>query len=150
MKTITTRRATLADLDAVARLFDGYRQFYRQPSDLPLATNFIRERLSGADAVILVAEKNGRVVGFTQLYPCFSSVSARRIWILNDLFVEPQARGSGAGRSLLDAAAAFARETGALRIELETETSNTSAQRLYEAAGYEPTRDTIRYTLTLG
>ena len=63
---------------------------------------------------ILCAVDGGKIVGFAQLYPSFSSVSLRPIRILNDLFVDPDHRRSGAGRALLDAARDHARQTGAI------------------------------------
>jgi len=80
---IITSRATLDDLDGLAALFDAYRVFYRQAADRALARAFIEERLQRGESVIFIArDAAGEAVGFTQLYPAFSSVSARRIWIL--------------------------------------------------------------------
>src|SRR5688572_9288837 len=91
--TIQIRKASLADLGAVAELFDGYRQFYGQPANYPLAEAFLRDRLTNNDAVIFLAVEppSASGLGFVQLYPSFSSVAAQRIWILNDLFVAPAA-----------------------------------------------------------
>lgn len=130
------RRATLADLDAAARLFDAYRVFYAQPSDPARARDFLRERLQRDESVLLLAERDGTAVGFTQLYPMFSSVRAARVWVLNDLYVDPSARRLGAARALLDAAADFAREDGAVGISLETSRDNAPARALYRAAGW--------------
>ena len=90
----------MADLRAVAALFDGYRQFYEQPADYPLAEAFIRDRLANDESVVFLAlDRESRAgLGFVQLYPSFSSAAARRIWILNDLYVAPTARRRGVGR----------------------------------------------------
>src|SRR5881392_3693270 len=104
----TIRRADLADLPALAPLFDAYRRFYGQPGDVPRADAFLRERLARGESVALLAERDGDIVGFTQLYPLFSSVRTSRLWLLNDLFVAEHARRSGVARALLDAAATFA------------------------------------------
>jgi len=134
MTTITTRPATLKDLDAVAGLFDAYRQFYEQAPDLPLARRFIQERLQRNESVLIVAEVSaGKVAGFCQLYPTFCSVRAAPTYVLYDLFVSPEARGTGAGKSLMLAAEAHARKTGAARMELSTAKTNTVAQSLYES-----------------
>ena len=133
----TLRRAALADLDAVAPLFDAYRGFYGQPSDLPRARAWLEERMRGGESVVLLAERDGDVVGFVQLYPMYSSVRTARTWILNDLFVAEHARRSGAARALLDAAAAFAREQGASSISLETTRDNAAARALYRSAGWD-------------
>lgn len=131
------RRATLDDLPALVPLFDGYRVFYKQPSDPAGAEAFLRERLEQDEAVVFLAEADGQAVGFTLLYPSFSSVRMASIWVLNDLFVSPDARRTGAGRALLDAAHEHARATGAIVVVLATGHANTTAQRLYEATGFE-------------
>ena len=136
----TPERATLDDLDALALLFDGYRTFYEQASDLARARDFLRERMLREESVIFLARDDGTAVGFTQLYPMFSSVRTAPVWVLNDLFVAAHARGRGVARALLDAAMAHARATGAARLTLSTALTNTTAQRLYEAHGW--TRDT--------
>jgi ribosomal protein S18 acetylase RimI-like enzyme len=135
--TIATRLATLDDLDRVATLFDAYRQFYRQPADRPRAREFIQERLQRHESVLLVAETAPEgVVGFCQLYPLFCSVRAVRMYVLYDLFVTPEARGTGAGRALMLAAEEHAAGSGASRLELSTARTNTVAQSLYESLGW--------------
>ncbi|RZA19717.1 MAG: GNAT family N-acetyltransferase, partial [Lysobacteraceae bacterium] len=93
--TISTHRAGPADLDALALLFDAYRQFYGQPSDLARAREWLRERLRFGESMVLVARRGGATVGFVQLYPMFSSVRTAKTWILNDLYVDAAARRSG-------------------------------------------------------
>jgi ribosomal protein S18 acetylase RimI-like enzyme len=145
----TIRRATVADVDAIAPLFDHYRMFYHQPSDPTLAQRFIGERLQRGESVIFLAEVGGKVAGFTQLFPSFSSVRAGRAWVLNDLYVDIAARRLGMARALLQAAADFARADGAIRLELETDHDNRSAQALYRHMGWEPYEGTLRFRLSL-
>jgi ribosomal protein S18 acetylase RimI-like enzyme len=147
--TLRIRRATVDDVEALAPLFDGYRQFYRQPSDLSRARAFLLDRLSRSESVVYLAEIEGRAspVGFTQLYPSFTSVSTGRAWILNDLYVSPDARRYGVGRALLDRARDHAVETGAIYLELATEVSNATAQRLYESLGWVREVGFHHYTL---
>lgn len=134
MTAITTRRATIADLDAVAPLFDAYRQFYKQAQDLPRARRFIGTRIERNESVVFVAETDARkIVGFCQLYPTFCSVRTAHTYVLYDLFVSPDARGSGAGRALMLAAEIHAGKTGAARMELSTARDNIVAQSLYES-----------------
>lgn len=140
-------RATPAHLEALVPLFDAYRVFYRQPSHVGTARAFLAERLGRGDAAIFLAERGGKAAGFTQLFPSFSSVSARRLWILNDLFVAPEARRGGVARALLERARVHAAETHAKGLVLSTEVTNTSAQRLYEALGW--TKDEAFYTYRL-
>ena len=126
----------MPDLPRVAALFDGYRQFYGQPADPDGARQFLRERLQAGDSVILVAEKEKRLAGFVQLYPSFSSVSMKRLWILNDLFVLPTHRRSGVARALMSAAEDLARATGGKGLALATQKTNGPAKTLYEARGW--------------
>ncbi len=142
--TLRTRRANLQDADAIAPLFDAYRQFYEQASDLALARSFIGARLEKGESVIFVAEDAGVMVGFCQLYPTFCSVEAAPIYTLYDLFVTQAARKSGAGRQMMLAAEDHARATGAVRLDLTTARDNLRAQSVYESLDW--VRDEIFYT----
>jgi ribosomal protein S18 acetylase RimI-like enzyme len=135
--------ADLEQLHELAPLFDAYRVFYEQPSDLPRATAFLRERLTQHDSVIFMAYLNDRALGFTQLFPSFSSVSTQRIWILNDLYIVPDVRGQRVGERLIERAVQLARETQAKGIQLETVHSNLAGQRLYERMGF--TREDLAF-----
>lgn len=145
-------RATIEDAPLIAPLFDGYRQFYKQPSNLEGARHFLTERLEENSSVIFLAlqtDEKGeqQPCGFTQLYPSFSSVSMKRLWILNDLFVAPEARRSGAGRALLEHARTFAAETQAEGLTLSTAIANYTAQALYESAGWKRDEEFYAYHL---
>ena len=141
-------RASAEHLDAVATLFDGYRGFYGQPSNLVQSRAFIAERMAGNEsAIFLVQDQSGQALGFVQLYPTFSSIDAHRTWLLSDLFTTPAARGRGVGRLLMNTARDFAVETGAKGLVLETATDNFTAQGLYESLGW--VRDTGYYTYNL-
>ncbi|MFT3805936.1 GNAT family N-acetyltransferase [Arenimonas sp.] len=134
---LTVRRMEAGDVDRVAPLFDGYRRFYGQPTDLPRAAAFLRERLDRDESVVLFAERAGEALGFTQLYPIFSSVGTDRVWLLNDLFVADTARRLGVGEALLFAARDFGQSRGALRLVLETTRDNQIAQALYRKLGWQ-------------
>lgn len=147
---ISIRQATIADLDQLAPLFDSYRQFYCKSPDLDLARRFLLNRFHHNESNIFLAERpDGTAVGFTQLYPSFSSAAAARILILNDLFVHPEARRSKAGSLLLDAAVNYGRAIGAVRLTLSTEITNQPAQALYEREGWTRQTDFLTYNLTL-
>ncbi len=148
-KSLNIIRANLTQLEPIITLFDGYRVFYRAQSDIDATRAFIRQRLELQDSVILLAVDGDNYLGFTQLYPSFSSVSMRRIWILNDLYVHPDARKMGVGRFLLEQAKQFGIEHGALRLELATEIINTSAQSLYESLGWQRDNEFYHYSLPL-
>lgn len=133
---VAVRRAGAADLDALVPLFDAYRQFYGRASDLPRARAFLAERFERRQSTVFLAQAGGRFVGFTQLYPSFSSTRTAAILILNDLYVTPEARRTGAARALIEAAVAFAKAEGAAKLVLSTGVDNRPAQTLYEAMGW--------------
>lgn len=142
-------QATIEDLEGVSKLFNAYRMFYEQPSDLEGASVYIKERLENGDSVILVAKNDQKYVGFTQLYPTFSSISMKNAWILNDLFIDSEARKQGIGEMLLHKAKDYAIQTNAKSISLSTASDNNSAQRLYEKNGYERDSQFYQYELNL-
>jgi ribosomal protein S18 acetylase RimI-like enzyme len=147
---IQVRHATSHDLDALVPLFDGYRQFYGKPSDLPGARAFLAARMAQQQSVILLAHAESEAaLGFTQLYPLFSSVRMVRTYLLNDLFVAPSARRRGVAAALLHEAAAQARALGAASLSLSTALDNAPAQALYEQLGWQRDRQFCEYTLTL-
>ncbi|MEE3717334.1 GNAT family N-acetyltransferase [Tumidithrix elongata RA019] len=141
--------ANFEHLEEISKLFDHYRMFYNQSSDLESARAFLKDRLQKMDSTVFVAYDRDRMAGFTQLYPSFSSVSMKRIWILNDLFVEEAYRKQGVAKLLMSAAENFARETGAIRIILSTQVSNLAAQSLYESLGYIQSKDFYHYAYQL-
>jgi ribosomal protein S18 acetylase RimI-like enzyme len=144
-------QATSEYLEALATLFDGYRQFYGEQSDLDGARAFLAERLERRESALFLAvlDQNGqeRPAGLAQLYPSFSSTSMQRLWILNDLFVAPEARMYGVGRALLQAARAHAERTDAKGLELMTARDNHAAQALYESMGWQRDEVFLPYTL---
>jgi GNAT superfamily N-acetyltransferase len=144
------RQATIHDLDALVSLFDGYRQFYGRPSDPEGARAFLAARFAHHQSVILLAsDAQGRGLGFTQLYPLFSSVRMVRTYLLNDMFVAAPARRQGVAAALLREAAAHARALGAASLSLSTALDNVPAQALYESLGWQRDREFCEYTLTL-
>jgi ribosomal protein S18 acetylase RimI-like enzyme len=137
MSAIQIRLATISDVEAVAILFDEYRQFYEQSANLPLARSFIRKRIENNESEILLAvNEQGNVIGFCQLYPTFCSIDAKPIYTLYDLYVSSISRRSGAATLLLKAAEGLAVTTGKSRMELTTAKTNASAQALYESLGW--------------
>lgn len=142
-------RATIDDLDELARLFDAYRQFYKQPADLELAKSFLLQRFKNHDSVVFLARHGERAVGFTQLYPSFTSAGCARIYILNDLYVEAEQRGRHVGQGLLNAACDYGRREGAVRLTLSTAVDNHLAQGVYEGAGWKRSDAFITYNYVL-
>jgi ribosomal protein S18 acetylase RimI-like enzyme len=142
-------QAQPAHLEVVVTLFDQYRQFYKQSSDIAAARRFLNERLNKGQSVIFLAlaDDDATPMGFTQLYPSFSSTSMKRLWILNDLYVAPAQRKNGVARALMERARQLAIETNAEGLTLETATDNFAAQALYESLGYKRDEAFHRYNL---
>lgn len=142
------RKSNQNDLEQLSQLFDAYRQFYKQAADLASAQQFLQERFSQNESVIFVAEQDGTLFGFTQLFPSFSSVSMQRLWVLNDLFVSAEARKQGVAEKLMNAAKEFATKTNSKGIILETDWDNVNAQKLYDKLGYSKQDSTYHYFLS--
>lgn len=145
---LKVRLAISSDLQALAGLFDQYRIFYEQTSDLDGARRYLDARLAAHEALIWVAEADGQLVGFTQVYQSWCSVAMRPLWLLYDLFVNDAARGQGVGEQLLEAAKTAAIAGGAIRMELATAVDNATAQRLYERNGWQRELDFYRYSVS--
>lgn len=128
---IEIKRPKKKDLPAVATLFDAYRVFYRKTSDLEGAKRFLSERIENEESIIFVAQLDQKLVGFTQLYPLFSSTRMARIWLLNDLFVHPEFRGKKISKALMKKAQDYCEETQGFGISLETEKTNVQGNALY-------------------
>ena len=145
---LNIRKATIDDIEAIAKMFDAYRMFYQRPSDMEGATNFISERLLKNESVILIAFLENKAIGFAQLYPIFTSIGMQRTWLLNDLYIESSARGKGVASAMLNAAKDFGRSTNSKWLMLQTSTTNAAAQALYEKNGWRKEND-IFYSFNL-
>jgi GNAT superfamily N-acetyltransferase len=147
--TPTIIKADIEDVETIAPMFDAYRIFYEQETDITGATNFLSDRLTKNESVIFIAFINDAAVGFTQLYPIFSSVSLRTTWLLNDLYVAENARQQGVASALLNQAKLFGVENNAKWLLLETAFDNYPAQSVYEKNGWIKQTDFF-YQLPLG
>lgn len=143
---ITIRRAELADIDAVTTTFMQYLAFQKQTHTEQTAREFLTARLTQNQSIVFMAEVDGSLVGLAQVYPVFSSVSLLPAWILNDLYVSESARGTGAGRALLEEVVSQAQKINAAYVTLETCEDNHRAQQLYETAGFTLDPETKNYT----
>ena len=140
------RRATSADLDTLTPLFEGYLRFHGREHASGAARAFIAERLERGESIVFLAEAGG----FAQVYPSFSSTRLARTWVLNDLFVAPEARRNGIGRALLRAVVEAAGEAGAVAVSLATQHENEQAQALYESEGFVADNAFRHYARALG
>lgn len=142
-------QASLEHLNQVAKLFDDYRQFYKQASDINGATEFLRHKIEQQESIIFIAQNENTILGFVQLYPSWESVSMSKRWVPYDLYVAPAGRGQGIARQLMQRAKQLAQDTGAQTISLETATDNVIGQALYESEGYERDTEFYSYNLSL-
>jgi GNAT superfamily N-acetyltransferase len=143
------KKASIADIKLVAPLFNAYRVFYKQIADEKAAADFLQERLSKNESVIFIAFVSGVAAGFCQLYPIFSSVGLKRTWLLNDLYVNENARGQGVAAALLQQAKELGIETDARWLLLQTGADNFTAQSVYEKNGWKKVEDYF-YEMPLG
>lgn len=133
---ITIRVANIEDIEQLAVLFDEFRQFYAQTSDIDGAKNFLKERMQNNESIIFVAQNEDKLIGFIQMYPTFSSVSMMKDMIMNDLYVFPEFRKKGIGKALLETAKKFGRDNKYKGLWVETANDNP-ARALYESLGWE-------------
>ena len=137
VNSVAIRQAVSADIEALAALFDQYRQFQGQAGNLAAARSFLAERFERGESTVFIANAGGTAVGFAQLYPSYSSVSLSRVFILNDLFVLETARGQGVASQLLSAVESYAWSLGASRVTLNVARTNLPAQQVYTARGWK-------------
>lgn len=140
-------RATLDHLEQLVPLVDGYRQFYKQPSNLEAVRKYVKERLENNQCVVFLATEGKTDLGFTLLYHHWSTVALGHVWLLNDLFTTPAARRKGVGWALMEAARDFAQADGGKRMWLRTAVDNYAGQALYEKFGMVRDVQFYRYDL---
>ncbi|PJZ71246.1 GNAT family N-acetyltransferase [Leptospira perolatii] len=142
---ITIRAASRSDLDELTELFDLYHKFYHVSHDLTVIKRFLEDRLLHKDSILLVAEGQVGLLGFAQLYPTFSSLSLKRDYILNDIYVREESRRTGVAKKLLAEAGASVKRSGGKGLSLETAADNRSARKLYEGFGFRLNEEYLRY-----
>ncbi|WCO02819.1 GNAT family N-acetyltransferase [Psychroserpens ponticola] len=128
-------QAKYKNLETLVPLFDAYRVFYKQESNLDDANTFLKELLKKEKSVIYIATINNKTVGFTQLYPLFSSVSMKPMYLLNDLYVDSNYRNKGIGEALINKAKQLCKDENQKGLAIQTAFDNP-AQHLYERLGF--------------
>lgn len=126
------------ELDEALPLIAAYQRFYEVEPDEARNATFFRRFVDTDDEGVLLgarAESDGPLLGYACLHWRLDTVVAHEVVCLHDLFVVPDARGTGAGRALLEAAADVARDRGASALVWSTAPDNTTAQRLYDRTG---------------
>lgn len=125
------------DVNKILPIFDEYRVYFGQQSNVDAAYDFLYNNLSNNDAVIFIAEDDEGVIGFLQLYTMLSSMKMSEMLIINDLYLTDVARGKHIGEQLMHQAFKFGKESGYETIYLETEKSNIGGNRLYTKLGMQ-------------
>lgn len=131
-------QATLEHLDQLTPLFIKYRELFGQVAYPESSRKFLSTRISRKESVIYLAmpDDEERILGFCQLYPSYSSLSLKRVWILNDIYVCEDARRQLVGDHLIQAAKKMAKETQAIRMRASSSINNDVAHKLYESLGF--------------
>lgn len=133
-------QANIDNLELIVPLFDSYRMFYKQASDIKAAKTFLLERFKNKDSIIYIAFIDDESVGFTQLYPLFSSVSMQPIYLLNDLYIDAKYRNQGIGKALIEESKNLCIKKNYRGLAIQTEKTNP-AQHLYQRLGFKPDTD---------
>lgn len=144
------RNAGIQDIEKLAELFDAYRVFYEKDSDLNEAKKFLTERITNKESWIIVATEKDALIGFVQLYPIFSSTRMKKLWLLNDLFVDENHRGKGISKILIEKCKDLCKDTEACGLMLETAKTNTTGNSLYIKTGFSLDENHNYYSWDMG
>ena len=145
-------QATLEHLDLLTPLFVKYREFYGSLPYPDSSRAFLEKRLRRKESVIYLAlpdDDDGRLLGFCQLYPSFSSLSLKRVWLLNDIYVAEDARRQLVADNLMRTAKKMAKQTQAVRMRVSTSSDNLVAQKTYESMGFREDSEFKNYILPI-
>ncbi|PNZ39544.1 GNAT family N-acetyltransferase [Mammaliicoccus vitulinus] len=130
-------RLQVNEVNKIIPIFNEYRVYFGEQSDIDAAERFLYENLSSDNAVIFIAEDNDDVIGFIQLYTMLSSMKMSELLIINDLYLTAKARGQRIGEKLMHQVFKYGKENGYETIYLETEKSNIGGNRLYTKLGMQ-------------
>ncbi len=143
---LQVRKLTEKYIDKLVDVVDEYREFCGFSRSYKETKEFLLYLLVEKKSTTFIAiNSDDEVMGFINLYPSYSTLALRKIWILNDLAVSTKFRRLGVAQLLIKQGLLFAQETGAIRVELKTEKSNLGAQKLYSEIGFNIDNDNIYY-----
>ncbi|MGG3468722.1 GNAT family N-acetyltransferase [Neobacillus pocheonensis] len=131
------KQATIQDLKRIVPIFDSYREYFKQKRNPIEVEKFLFGKFEHLESMIFIAEHQGEVIGFAQLYPVFSSLSLQRVWLLNDFFISEAHRNQGVGKQLFEKVKEFTSLTMSKAIELSVEHSNQKAWEFWEKQGFK-------------
>lgn len=133
-------KATISEIDNLSPVFHEYRGISisrEEVTSIEDSKTWLHDRIQNGQAVFFNVVDEGQIVGFSTLYQGFSSISLKKYWILNDLYVIPSYRNRGCAKLLISYILKYAVTSGSKGVELETSYSNKHAQTLYENFGFK-------------
>jgi GNAT superfamily N-acetyltransferase len=139
--TVVRLTATHPQFAEAAELFDEYRQHYGANPAPEAAEAWMRDQVRSERMRVFGAGRGDRLRAMCTVAVIPASLTLRTVWLVRDLYVEPDARRGGLARALLAHVADAARAEGAHRLSLQTEADNTRALDLYAKAGLERVTD---------
>ncbi|MCY1272542.1 Acetyltransferase (GNAT) family protein [compost metagenome] len=145
-------QASLEHLDLLTPLFVKYREFYGELAFPEASRRFLEKRLRRKESVVYLAlpdDSDDKLLGFCQLYPSYSSLSLKRVWILNDIYVAEDARRQLVADRLLQTAKKMAKETNAVRMRVSSKIDNEVAHKVYESIGFHEDNEFKNYVLPI-
>ncbi len=152
----TILHAEMAHMELLIPLFDAYRVGYGKPSHPAECRSFLFNRLMDEDTLILLAfdgeaeaveasPEAYQLLGFLQLIPSFSTLALNDLWILNDLYVRPEARRQGVAKKLIEHARGFLTQRWDYGWVLEAPRDNPEAKALCESVGFKKDKAVDHY-----
>lgn len=145
-------KAKLEHLDLLTPMFVKYREFYGQLPYPDSSRSFLEKRLQRDESVIYLAlpdDDDNKLLGFCQLYPSYSSLSLKRVWILNDIYVAEDSRRMLVADHLMREAKKMAKDTNAVRMRVSTRSNNDTAHKTYESIGFREDTEFKSYILPI-
>ena len=136
-----------SDIDQVAVLLEEFRLLYGAPPDLEKTLQYLKDRFENEQSKIFIALDGNEYLGFCQMYPTFSSISLKKLYILKELYVVKSHRKKGVAKELIQHAEKSAKRFNTIGLIIETRITNQSALKFYDSVGYLKEGEHIYYYL---
>ncbi len=149
MKELQIIKADLEKINLASLIFNDYRIFYNQESNIKDCYDFLLDRTINDESLIYLGLIENNPVAFMQIYQSFSSVGLKKIYILNDLYVVEQYRGKKIGRAMLVKALEVAKSKNITKIALQTAKTNQTAQNLYQSFSFIQDQEFLTFNINL-
>jgi GNAT superfamily N-acetyltransferase len=145
----TVTKADMGDLLPLMRAYCDYYKVDPSRADLEAMSRALIADPKHEGFQLIARNGTGRAVGFATVFWSWSTLSASRIGVMNDLFVDPSARGEGIADALIGECAQRVRDAGGRQLEWQTARDNTRAQTVYERVGGERSDRWLDYSMDL-